>query len=124
MKRTLHDFYSDFVFKHGWKHIAPLLDVVVAVEAEIQKRGLTVFTSHEMLRVSPHPTHRDWFDDDLLSVVPDRSGVARVLYQSRDDPQKVGVVDFLEEGGTAVAYSELVSTIIPHLERLAQKRCA
>jgi len=121
VKRTLHDFYSDLVFKHGWKHIAPLLDVVVAVEAEIQKRGLTVFTSHEMLRVSPRATHREWFDDDLLSIVPDRSGVARVLYQHKGDHQQLGVVDFLEKGGTAVAYSELVPTIIPYLERLGQK---
>src|SRR5262245_6377101 len=122
VKRTLHDFYGDLVFKHGWKHIAPLLDVVAAVEAEIQKRQLAVFTSHEILRVTPHATHSDRLEDDILSIVPDRSGVARVIYQNKSDREKLPVWEFLEKGGSAVSYDSLVSTIIPYLERLAQKR--
>ena len=122
MKRSLHDFYSNLVFKYGWKHVAPLLGVVAAIEAEIQKRQLAVFTAHEILRVTPHKTHADRMEDDILSIVPDRSGVARVIYQNKSDRQKLPVWEFLEKGGAAVSYDTLVSTIIPDLERLAQKR--
>ena len=122
VKRTLHDFYSDFVYKHGWSHIAPLLDVISVIESEIQKRNLTKFTSHEMLCVSSQATYPEWFDDDILFIVPDRSGVARVLFRVKEDRDKMGPVDFLEKGGTAVPYEELLLTIIPHLEKLAQRK--
>lgn len=124
MKRSLHDFYDDLVHKHGWEHVAPLLDVVGAVETEIQKRHLSVFTSHEILRVTPHEAHVDRMGDDILSIAPDRSGFARVVYQSKSDRQALPIWEFLDRGGAEVSYETLVSTIIPYLERLAHKRCA
>src|SRR5436190_17915531 len=99
MKRALHDFYGASVYKHGWKHVAPLLNVIPAIESEIQKRELTAFTSHEILCVSSQTTYPEWFDDDMLSIVPDRSGVARVLFQTKEDHNRIGPVDFLEKGG-------------------------
>jgi hypothetical protein len=123
MKRSLHDFYGDLVHKHGWKHVAPLLDVLPAVETEIQKRRLAVFTSHEILRVAPNEVHADRVEDDILSIVPDRSGVARVIYQSKSDRQTLPAWEFLDRGGLVVSYEALVSTIVPYLEQLAHKRC-
>jgi hypothetical protein len=122
VKRSLQDYYGNFVHKHGWKHIAPLLDVIAPIETEIQKRGLFVFTSHEILRVTPHETHADRMEDDILSITPDRSGFARVIYQNKCDRQALPIDEFLDRGGSEVSYESLVSNIIPYLERLAQKR--
>ena len=124
MKQSLQDFYCNLVHQHGWKHIAPMLDVIPAIETEIQKRGLSVFTAHEILRVTPHEAHAERIEDDILSIAPDRSGFARVIYQSKIDRQALPIVEFIDRGGSQVSYAELVSTVIPHLERLAHQRCA
>lgn len=122
MKKTLHEFYRDLVFNHDWKHIAPFLDVITAVETEIHQRGLTAFTSHEMLRISPHAQPCDWFKEDMLYIMPDRSGSARVLYVSQEDNKKIGAMDFYQGGGLTVPYDHLIPSIIPNLERLARKQ--
>lgn len=122
--RSLHDSYGDLVHKYGWKHIAPFLGVVDELEAEIRKRQLGMFKSHEILRVTPNEGHERRMEDDILSIAPDRSGVARVIYQSKSDRQELSIGEFLDRGGTAVSYDSLVATIIPYLERLVHKRCA
>jgi hypothetical protein len=120
VKGSLHDFYANLVQKDGWKHIAPMLNIVATIETEIQKRHLVAFTSHEILRVTAHEAHADRVEDDILSIAPDRSGYARVVYQSKSDRQALPIVEFLDRGGSDVSYDSLVSTIIPYLERLAR----
>jgi hypothetical protein len=101
-----------------------MLDVLAAVETEIRKRQLAVFTSHQILRVAPTEAHAGRLEGDILSIAPDRSGFARVVYQSESDRQALPISEFLDRGGSEVSYDALVSTVIPYLERLAHKRCA
>ena len=123
VKKNLQDFYEDLVHKDGWKHIAPLLRALPQIEREIQLRGLNSFTSHEVLRVTPHADYPDWGRDDILSIVPDRSGLARVIFQTKADLSlKIPIVDVFEKGGSLVPYDELVPIVIPYLEKLAQNR--
>ena len=122
MKKTLTEFYGDLVRKHDWQHLAPLLDSLPAIEVEIGSRGLNTFTSHEVLRITPHTECSEWTQDDILSIVPDRSGVARVIFQTRADQKKMSIVDLFEKGGSATPYQDLISTILPYLDVLAQKK--
>jgi hypothetical protein len=123
--KTRHDFYTELVRKKGWAHIAPLLDLLPTIEAETQSRGLNIFTSHEVLRITPHTEYSEWTHDDILSIVPDRSGVARVVFQTKEDLNlKIPIVDVFEKGGSLIPYHELIAAIIPYLEKLAQKKRA
>jgi hypothetical protein len=125
VKRTLPNFYADLIHKEGWKHIAPLLDALPMIEAEIRSRKLNAFTSHEVLRVTAHAEYSEWVHDDILSIVPERSGVARVIFQTEADRNlKIPIVDVFEQGGSLIRYDKLIPTIIPYLEKLAQRKRA
>ena len=73
MPKTLLDFYGDLVPKHGWNHVAPFLDLLPAIDREIQKRPLTAYTSHEIC-VLPHiwPGLSGWMIDFTnIDFLPD-----------------------------------------------------
>ena len=119
MGRSLTEFYSNLLHKYdGWDRVAPLLEVLPELEAEINRHGLHRFTSHEILRISPNaenPIHAD-----LISIVPDKCGMARVFFQKKDDVDKVMVL--FGNGGTLMEYKNLTSTLSPHFKKLAETK--
>ena len=120
MPRSLEDFYRKLVEKHGGKRVAPLLEVLPELEAEINRHGLYRFTSHEILRITPHVENAERVQDDLISIVPDECGKARVFFQKKEDTDKIMVL--FGKGGVLVDYKHLASTLSPHFHNLAAKK--
>jgi hypothetical protein len=94
--------------------------VLPELEAEIGHHGLHVFTSHEVLRISPHAEFHKWAQDDLISIVPDECRMARVFFQKKDDVDKVTVL--FGNSGTLMEYPSLASALSPHFKRLAENK--
>lgn len=117
MRKSLTDFYRNLLKKHGWDRVEPLLQVLPELEAEIDRHGLHKFTSHEILRISANAQNP--VQSDLVSIVPDKCGLARVFFQKKDDVDKVMVL--FSDGGTLMEYKSLTSTLSPHFKRLADK---
>lgn len=118
MRKTLTEFYRNLLEHDGWERVAPLLEVLPELEAQINQHGLHRFTSHEILRISPNA--KNPVQDDLISIVPDKSGKARVFFQRKQDPDKVMVL--FGDGGTLVEYANLASYLSPHFEKLAERK--
>jgi hypothetical protein len=118
MTRSLESFYRKLVEEHGCKRVAPLLEVLRELEVEIERHKLQKFKSHEILRITPIAEYP--FSDDLISIVPDECGMARVFFQKKEDHDKTMVL--FSKGGILVEYRELVSMLAPHFKELAKKR--
>jgi hypothetical protein len=117
MPHSFENYYRKLVKKHGWQRVAPLLEVLPELEAEIGRHGLHKFKSHEILRITPN--FQDPFKDDIISIFPDECGMARVFFQKKEDADKVMVL--FGKGGVLVEYKKLVSTLSPHFKKLAEK---
>src|SRR5689334_16071274 len=51
----------DRLAAHHWKHIPPFRELVAWISGTREAFGLTAFTSHETLIVSPYSRYPDWF---------------------------------------------------------------
>jgi hypothetical protein len=118
MTGSFENFYRKLLEVHGCKRVAPLLEVLPKLEAAINQHGLQKFKSHEILRVTPRAEYP--FQDDLISIVPDECGMARVFFQKKEDPEKIMIL--FSKGGTLVAYEDLVTFLLPHFEKLSEKK--
>lgn len=90
MTPSFENFYRKLVEEHGWKRVASLLEVLPELEAEIERHGLQKFRSREILRITPIAEYP--FSDDLISIVPDECGMARVFFQKKEDIDKTMVL--------------------------------
>ena len=118
MSRSFENIFRTLLEKHGWKRVAPLLEILPELEAEIDRHGLQKFMSHEILRITPCARYP--FDDDIISIVPDKCNMARVFFQRKGDVDKVMVL--FGDGGILVEYKQLVSMLSPHLKKLAENK--
>lgn len=120
VKESVEEFYRGLRDKYGRQSVGSFLDVLPALQAEIRKKRLTVFTSHEVFRVTARSRYSECFEDVLLSIIPDCSGAARVVFQSKVNPEKTDFSD-LYEAGTLVPYDALIAAVAPYLDRLAER---
>jgi hypothetical protein len=119
--QLLRKWYFGLSIRRYWRKVPILFEFLNALSTQLERRNLTAFTSMEILRISPHPAYPEWFQDDLLNIYPESSSEAKVFYQSKDNPKRLGL-DALYVTGRSIPYEEIVAAITPDLERLVARR--
>lgn len=68
----------DSLVSHGWRHVVEFRNLVFEISRSEEASGLTAFTSHETLIVSPYTLTPDAFDGRHLRLHPLTDGQVRI----------------------------------------------
>lgn len=93
----------------------PMADLMPALLAELQRRGLTAYTSHATFCISRHTAYPEWFEGALVRIWPHHTGLAQVVFDEADDDKPI--IDF-QDRGELVPYSAVLAHVQPLLDRL------
>ena len=68
----------DSLLKNGWPHVPGFRNLVATLASSQEAWGLTAFTSHETLIVSPYTRYPDKLDERHVSVHTLSDGTVRI----------------------------------------------
>jgi hypothetical protein len=96
-----------------------MADLMALMQAELQRRGLTAFTSHATFCISRHPAYPEWSEDALVRIWPHHTGLAQVVFDEveREEDDGAAIEDFRDRG-ELVSWDSLLTHIQPLLDRL------
>lgn len=107
-------FYQNFLSRYGWKHLEPFIPFLDQIDELLTNRSLYSFTSHELLVCTAYPTYPDWFDHDQVAIHPMKGAIVNLTYRNRGNGE--AKVDEI------VCYNELLTKLIPLLDKLKQSK--
>lgn len=93
----------------------PMADLMPALLVELQRRGLTAYTSHATFCISRHTAYPEWFEGALVRIWPHHTALAQVVFDEADDDKPL--FDF-RDLGELVPYSAVIAHVQPLLDRL------
>ena len=96
-----------------------MADLMPQIQVELQRRGLTAFTSHATFCISRHSAYPEWSEDALVRIWPHHTGLAQVVFDEaeREVDDDSAIEDFRDRG-ELVSYDSVLTHIQPLLDRL------
>lgn len=97
----------------------PMADLMPSLQAELQRRGLTAFTSHATFCISRHTAYPEGSEGALVRIWPHHTGLAQVVFDEAEDglDDNKPIVDF-RDLGELVPYAGVLARLQPLLDRL------
>jgi hypothetical protein len=96
-----------------------MADLRPQLRAELQRRGLTAFTSLTTFCISRHPAYPEWYEDALVRIWPHHTGRAQVVFdEAEHEVDEESAIEDFRDRGDLVSYDSLLTHIQPLLDRL------
>lgn len=113
---SFESFYRSFT---PVEQFGPMADLMAPLQVELQRRGLTAFTSHATFCISRHPAYPEWYENALVRISPHHTGRAQLVFDEggEDWADDQPTLDFRDRG-ELVPYATLLDRIQLLLDRL------
>ena len=113
---SFESFYRSFADTGQY---TPMADLMPALLQELQRRGLTAYTSLDTFCISRHTDWPEWSENAKVRISPEHTGQARIIFDEAESEgdEDSPIVDF-RDLGELVPYESAMDYLQPLLDRL------